>query len=322
MLFYFPLVLLIDDKKKFKSLCLVLVGTCIYYTYWANERYLSGEMWAYTLNGRLRGPGVYRDENAFAVMFVCCLPFLFVVALELRSKWLRYGILLSAVPLGWHSVFLIASRGALLGLTLSSLAIGRMFRSKTMVLALGGLLILAVLTQGGVLLSRSTETVEVRAQEDRPLDPRLVTWKAGYLVMLDYPLLGVGAERFQLVGAAYLPPDTKRVQVIHNTFLQVASQSGIPAGLIYLWFFYRVFWKTRTLTDSKRFALWRYKYALDASLIGFFVCAIFLNLLINEFLYLLLGLNQILDNQTAQSKLNDDEKVGLRSVSPKVGVSP
>jgi len=295
IIFYFILVLLIDSKEKIKYLSFMLIATCAYYTYWANDQYLSGELWRYTVNGRLKGPVIYKDENAFAVMFITTIPFVFSYGNHILNKVQKLAFW-SWIPLSWHAIFLIGSRGAFLALAVTTFIMARQTKSKFIFLVLVVGLTGAVITQGGTMFSRTSDTIQTAQtnEGEAPINPRIITWTAGFKAMLDHPILGVGAERFQLIGGRYMEPGHK-VQVIHNTFLQVAAQSGLFAGLIYLWFFYRVYRPINKLTSSNAI-IYNTENAIKIALLGFFITAIFLNLLINEFLYLLLGMAQIIRN--------------------------
>ncbi|MEJ2756827.1 MAG: polymerase, partial [Gammaproteobacteria bacterium] len=72
MVVYFSSILCVNTEKELRFLSLAILISVIFYTYWANMSYLTGEMWARTTTGRLTGPpgSMYQDENGFALLFV------------------------------------------------------------------------------------------------------------------------------------------------------------------------------------------------------------------------------------------------------------
>jgi O-antigen ligase len=310
ILFYLISVIAINDNKKLIYLVGVLVVTGVYYAIWSNNIYFSGQMWAHSFAGRLKGPGLYQDENVFSILFITSIPLIYFLASELKNKILNWSLLL-CVPLAWHAIFLIGSRGALISLIITTLIIA--FRSKSKVFGYTVLvgLFFAVVIYGGTIYKRSTETVEVAqvGNSEKPLNPRFVTWSAGWEMIKDNPLLGVGITQYQAAGPKYI---TGRVQVAHNTLIQISTEAGIFAGFIYLWFFYN-FHKThkeiiRKGSNSLNLSI---ANGLYISSIGFFICAIFLNMMIPEMLYFLLLINAVNLNQVNKELLTNKEGESL-----------
>lgn len=305
LIFYFISILLIDDNKKLMYLVSVLIVTAIIYTIWSNNIYFSGNLWATSDNGRLKGVGRYLDENVFSVLFVSAIPFIYFYTSILKNKFLKYSVLLM-VPLAWHSLFLIGSRGALIALLVTTLVIA--FRSHSKIfgsVVLFGLLV-AVVNYGGTIYERSTNTVNTaQTDSEEPLNPRIITWTAGLEMIKDRPLLGVGIEQFQTAGIEYIDG---RVLVAHNTFLQFATQAGLLAGFIYLWFFYNFFitfkFINKASIDPFNLCI---SNAMFISSIGYFICAIFLNLMITEMLYFLLIINITNLNQVNKEVLSNKD---------------
>ncbi len=292
ILFYCISALLINDNRKFLYVIGVLLFTGIIYSFWSNKVYFTGEMWLHTDNGRLKGPGLYRDENVFSLLFIASIPLMYFIASTIKNKVLKLS-LLACIPIAWHALFLIGSRGAMISLLIITILLAFTSQSKIFgYIVLAGLLF-AFVNYGGAIYERSTSTVEVAQTKgrDKPLNPRLVTWAAGWEMIKDYPILGVGIEHYQTAGLSYIEG---RVQVAHNTLIQFASQAGVLAGLIYLWFFVN-FYKSSKYVRSKSKNNFNIAISngLFISTVGFFICAIFLNLMITEMLYFLLLINVV-----------------------------
>ncbi|TRX57939.1 O-antigen ligase family protein [Thalassomonas sp. M1454] len=291
--FFFISILLIDTRDKLKIFTYIVIFSGIYYTYWANAAYLTGDMWLYSDNGRLKGPGSYKDENAFSILFIVSAPF--IICQFLKSKHLIIKLsLIIIIPLLWHSVFLSASRGALLALAISNLYLAYQLKSKIIGSLIVATFLTALIYQGGNIYDRFTTTVKASQTTENieEINPRIKTWIAGIEMAIDNPILGVGVERYQQAGIFYIEG---RVQVAHNTFIQFASQTGIFSSLIFLWLIFTPF-KSKYNNKSLPKAQLDMQIPIKTSLVGFFICSLFLNLMISEFLYLLI-LFHILNSQ-------------------------
>ncbi len=298
VVFYFVAILLIDTRKKLEWLIYTLAFVCFCYSLWANKVYFVGEFWLFGDNGRLGGMprSVYLDENYLAMVFVLTTPLLYYIGVARQNVIIRYGFW-GLIPLSWHAIFLTGSRGALLAVGVVCIYI--FFRSYNKKASIGIIvgLVLAVIYQSGVLLNRVDDTIEVAnavestvKSEEEALDPRLVSWQAGFRMMQDYPLFGVGTSNFIMAFPDY--SNTKR-HVAHNTFLQFAANNGVITGLIFLWFFWMRFLacvKKRPPDAVYHGGLHRdyIEDLLTCLYLGFFVIAIFLDLMIFEIMYMIL----------------------------------
>jgi probable O-glycosylation ligase (exosortase A-associated) len=227
---YFLAAACIDSKKKTMVLAYVLAGTVIYYVYWANDMYLSGRGF-----GRLGGPtgpdygGVYADQNNFGMLFVVGLPFLWFLGHAVKNNVLRWSLWL-VIPFGWHAVFLTGSRGALLGVA-ATLAL-TVWRSKRR--ALGLLLIpafaIAYVWQAGDLMRDRAATLS-EFDTERSAAGRLEAWGAATNMVVGNPAVGVGLASFVPAFPEY---SEKAPREAHNTFFQIAAESGLVAGIMYI----------------------------------------------------------------------------------------
>jgi|GEM_PF-713278 len=291
VIMFFIVLGLINHDKALKALVWMIIGTTIYYTYWANEHYLSSN-WGQFSWGRLDGPtnSPYKDSNVFSVIFVIGLPFILFMIYEVEKTWQKI-LLILAIPLIWHAMILCASRGALVSAAVSTLFAAKMIKSKTfnIVLLCGGSLFLV--TQGSQMLSRSIETVQIaQSLQENEINPRLRSWNNAFETAKMYPILGVGPQRFLVAARVHFPETAQHVP--HNTFLNFSAQLGVGAGFIYLLFFWvawKMFrWNKKALKDHPdRFFEFVNKSSF-VSLVGFFVGALFLDLIIFEPFYFLL----------------------------------
>jgi len=311
MILYFVSIGLLVSETALKYLSIGLVIPIAYYVYWSNDQYFSGRWYQFS-QGRLMGPSgsIYKDENVFATVFMVGMPFILYSFFYLKNTILKYSVIF-IVPLLWHSLFLTGSRGAMLASILSTLVASRLIKSKVFnkVLVIG--FIVALLTQGGAMLSRSTDTIEVshNSSAEKPINPRITSWLHGFEHMKKHPLTGVGPQRFQHATRVYFPESV--AHVAHNTFISLGAESGVLVGLLYLYLFRLAYknYKFCVNNNVNEYPVIDYvNKATITSLAGFFICAVFLNLVIFEAFYYLLIMT-IVKQQVFEQRLAEKNNI-------------
>jgi O-antigen ligase len=286
---------LIKSEKTIKYFGFMYILVVLYFAYWANEHYFSGNWYMFRW-GRLLGlqKSPYRDGNVMSIVLTTGLGFVMFGITFFKQKLIKYFLILS-VPLVWHALILFASRGALLSAAAVTLFFVMVMRSKTLNLAVLAGFTAMLIWQGAMLTSRTTSTVAQAQQEnvDVPLNPRLVSWGVGIDIALEHPLLGAGPQRFQYASAVLFPG--KSPHVAHNTFLNFSANTGIIAGLIYLSFFIVSFKQYKYVRKYKQGDTVNgyINLACAGGLVGYFVGAIFLDLIVFEPFYFLLVLMSV-----------------------------
>lgn len=291
VIMYFIVLGLINSEKSLKWFAYVLILVGVYYTYWANDHYFSSN-WAQFTNGRLDGPkrSPYGDGNALSIVLIVCMPFVLFGIQHFKQKWLKALMILS-LPLMWHALILLASRGALISAGVLTLFAATVMKSKMLNKALVLGFVIIILDQGGTLLQRTKTTVSAaQTSSDAPLNPRLVSWSIGAQLIAKYPLFGAGPQRFQMASATHFPGESPHVA--HNTFLNFSANTGLLTGLVFISFFFASFKQYKKVKDKTEFnSTFNYiNRSCAAALLGFFVGAIFLDLIIFEPFYFLLAL--------------------------------
>ncbi|WP_457570836.1 O-antigen ligase family protein [Desulfovulcanus sp.] len=301
---YFVACICIDEEKKLKYLMIVMVISVMYLIYWANAQYL-----IYHRYGRIGGPtgiyggGIYGDENAFAMLFVTGLPFLYYLGWYVKSKLLRYAIWL-VIPFGWHAIFLTGSRGGLLGLGATIIVAAFRSPKKLVGLAVIPLFIIAYTWQAGSVMKQRAATIESYEQESSA-EARINAWRAATKMMAANPILGVGLSAF---GPAFPDYSDKKPREAHNTFFQIAAESGIIAGVMYLLVLWNIIFQTRkrSKTEHKTNFLYFANETILTSIIGFAVCSMFLSLQVYEVFYYLCVIANVLIFLGMRENLNKD----------------
>lgn len=228
---YFMACACIDRERRLKALYLVMIGAGLYLTYWANDQYLTGNYF-----GRLEGPsmpdgsGMYKDQNAFAMLFVVAQPFIWYWGASFTRPLLKWTIWL-AIPFCWHAVFLTGSRGGLLGLAATIILIVARSKRKILGLALLPAFVFVFVWQGGSVMKSRADTISGYSQ-DASAEERLSSWHAAWRMIEHNPLVGVGLASY---GPAFPHYSSDTPREAHNTLLQITAESGVVAGLMYLY---------------------------------------------------------------------------------------
>lgn len=309
-LFYYLSTLCITDEKKFKCMCIVIITASVYYIYWINNRYLSGHY------GRLGGPKAinadqYGDQNNLAMFFVISLPFLYYLGFAFKNKVYRY-ITWLIIPFGWHAIFLTGSRGGLLGLGVTSFVSAFRNPNKFWGYMLISTLIIAFIWQGGPVMKDRAATLETmeNGQVDESAQGRLDSWAAASKMILAHPVTGVGIASF---GVAFPDFSRNHPREAHNTYFQIAAESGVVAVIGYLSFILstiKLLWQKQPScirdadhTDQHYDFVELMHNAILVAWVGFAVCACFLSLQVFEqFFYLAILSNFLLNRKRCQPK--------------------
>lgn len=286
---YFVACLCINDEKKLRYLVIIFVISVAYLIYWANAQYLLLHRY-----GRIGGPAgpsggsPLKDQNAFAMLFVVGLPFFYYMGWQFKKTIFRYALWL-VIPFGWHAVFLTGSRGGVLGIGVTILVASLRSPRKIIGLILIPLFIVAFMWQAGPIMLERSATITQYEQEGSA-QGRINAWKAATRMIISYPLFGVGLSAF---GPAFPDFSDEKPREAHNTFFQIAAESGIIAGLMYvlvLWSSIKDLLRNSKILrgqDNQSELLIYLNEALLTSIIGFAVCAMFLSLQFYEIFYYL-----------------------------------
>jgi O-antigen ligase len=181
-------------------------------------------------DARFAGLGDNPNELGFALALA--LPIAWYLAVARPSDRLAW-INRLFVPLGLASIFLTASRGAAIPALVALLLIpwtlprlGRRAKVATCVLGLAGLLLVQQLVPRPSWERLATTSDAIETGE---FGGRGTIWRAGLVVFIEHPLIGVGAGGFDAAVQSVLgyrkPP--------HNTVLSVLVGQGIVGFLLF-----------------------------------------------------------------------------------------
>jgi putative inorganic carbon (HCO3(-)) transporter len=162
------------------------------------------------------------------------LALLAITGLWLAAPERRTRLWLSAsLALGFFALLWSYARSAWLGFLAGLLALGAMKGKKYLAAVVVG--VFAV----GVAAYQLSPTLAARMQRSvQSADnlERLYTWKTTLDMIADHPLLGIGPGAYRLMTPPYRAGYNIQWTAsshAHNSYLQIAAESGIPAGLLF-----------------------------------------------------------------------------------------
>lgn len=176
------------------------------------------------------------DNNGAGLMLAMGLPFTYAIAFMRGGTWNlpRWSIRLSAglaFFLILHAVLMTYSRGAMLAVAVGVIWLVIHHRPRFQAAGLASLLVVAILMMSGPEIQHRFLSTR-NYQHDESAQKRLAAWTAAWDVAWERPLLGYGIRNSNRFLAAYGADKSGRV--IHNNYLQIAADSGIPAAGVYI----------------------------------------------------------------------------------------
>ncbi len=239
--------------------------------------------------------GFFGNGNDFGIAMVIVVPLAFYLFLSVKSR------ILKIVSGALTATFVIAllrssSRGAALGLAAATALYWARSRNKLVNLAL----VLAFLAGFWAIASDPWKERFLNAQnyeEDGTASSRITLWKAGLSMLADHPLTGIGINNFSPNWLSkYRPSGVGGASVVHNIFLQAASELGLGGLVVVVAVLILIFRRNQETRRICREAnlnepwLTNFSLALDCSLIGFIVHGFFLTVLYYPHLYIIAAL--------------------------------
>jgi O-antigen ligase len=98
----------------------------------------------------------------------------------------------------------------------------------------------------GPRLLRQREESVLHPSRDASLAVRFEMWHAGWKMIERHPLVGVGPENIPEVYDLYLPPGKSPIvgyhAHLHNDYIQLAAERGLPCLAVWVWFMVALAW--------------------------------------------------------------------------------
>jgi O-antigen ligase len=229
--------------------------------------------------------GLFANPNDDAYGLLVLLPLAVTVAI--KSGWAIRVFLSVAMAISLVAIFLTYSRGGLMGLFAVAALIG--WKQKSLVLRLAMILgLIGALFVGGLYWNRNQGFKDI--SKDTTFNQRIGTIKAGIRMFEAHPILGVGPGCSIVAYPLYVPPDPNRRNlqlVIHNSFIQVLSETGMLGFIAFMVLLGTSLWDAWKMQKGP---LAPYASALEIALWGYVVCSLSGGFTYGWWPYILIGL--------------------------------
>ncbi|XAL99529.1 O-antigen ligase family protein [Phycisphaeraceae bacterium D3-23] len=173
------------------------------------------------------------DNNGAGTLLALGIPFAYFLTVSRAGRWVgprrAIGVVLGLMML--HAVMMTYSRGAMLAAAVGVGWILFHHRPRKQAAAAGLAMVLVVgVMAGPEIRDRFTSTAQF--QTDASAQSRFESWGAAWRMAWDNPVLGKGIRNSNAYSENFGADMAGRT--IHNQYLQLAADSGIPAALIYI----------------------------------------------------------------------------------------
>jgi putative inorganic carbon (HCO3(-)) transporter len=191
---------------------------------------------------RLLGPQM--QPNDFGAYLACTATFFVAPALINLRRWRIWAMTIPYLVVLARVMLTTFSRGAYLGAGLAAVVVAHV-RGKVFILgaAVLGLVLAAAMPElvPQSLRARMSQTESGETEElDASSQTRLVLWKAALTMTAESPVFGWGFKAFPRFKGRYTEVDVPESDN-HNMYLYLSSQMGIPAVVVLLLIFWRLY---------------------------------------------------------------------------------
>ncbi|TSC93069.1 MAG: O-antigen polymerase [Candidatus Berkelbacteria bacterium Licking1014_7] len=286
VLTFVSIIYFVKNIKQIKTILLIMVIAG-----WADVTYGIADYLKYknevlnlsiiNLQTLFRPTGFSGDPNYLALYLTVLIPLSFYLFFIFKNKIVKFFLLCSSL-LFVGFVVLTYSRGGFLGLGLVLFLI--FFKQGKHFLRLGLLIFLLVVVifassnyRQRILTIPGLATAEKRLSDDS-IDNRIFYSKLALQLFFQNPIIGVGLGNFKIE-----TPDTRVAlsQVTHNTYLELAAETGIIGLSIFMILIGLAIWRLRwcshwfkILRDHELFYI---SEALEISMWAFLFGSLFLS---------------------------------------------
>ena len=244
---YFLIITIVNTRERFYvfimviliSMAKIAIGT-------AKQWILRG--FSFTGWGLMGPAGYFQNSGELAILMLMLFPLAYYLYEYLKddvSRWERW-LLVAFWVAPILTILGASSRGAQVALAFQLLFMfyKQIFRVKSLIF------ISVLLASLYYLLPEEQKARFSEAGEDKTSVQRLLYWEHGVEMIKEYPWLGVGFFNFPTYYGQYFSSDLlyPKAQLPHNIFIQVGTDGGIPALLIYI-----------IILFAGIFAFWRYR---------------------------------------------------------------
>jgi O-antigen ligase len=285
-MFNFVTVCLVDTIDRLRWTLLVAIGSLAWATLYVIREF-------HKFGGR---PGwVLGDPNYYTISCLVVLPLAYVLFRQEPEGWVRKSCLGSLVLI-MVGITLAASRGGLIGLTIAVLYLvvrsERRLRDSVVFLAiLAAIMFLAPDSPVRRLFNPNVH-------DDHSREVREILWAAGWTIIQQNPITGIGLGNYKYVVGRYQDLDRPWENVAHNTYIELAAETGVPGALAFM----AVLALTLASLERTRRAAasGRHRFlvgvttGMQAGILGYAANAVFISAQYQKLLWLMIGISTCL----------------------------
>ena len=189
-------------------------------------------------------------SNYLAWILAAFTPFILYKVIRGKS-WQRITAFVLA-PLFLTAIVSTGSRGGLLCLVASCGMFMLLLRRFKMMLLLTLVACFFIAIAPAEYMDRISTITLDPAKMDNSTLARYQNVQAGIKIARDNPMFGTGLATFPQAKMPYLTEDYKGkpIHIVHNTYIQMASEVGIPFLLVFLMFTVWIVWKLLPVTKG------------------------------------------------------------------------
>ena len=267
---FFVVLSIVDTVPRLRWTLLAAVASMGWASLIVGREWMKDPMW--------RPGSIAGDANYFALDACFILPLAFILVWRSRIPWERiFALCCLVATIG--STILGASRGGFIASAVAFLWL--VWHSPHRLR--NAIVILILVTPPLLLLPSSPlhRLLHPNYSDITGEQNRLIAWKAGLRMVERHPLIGIGLGEFKPQMDNYADPDVSISTIAHNTYLEVAAETGLPNFLVFvamLFFTYRSLDRVRRrASDSGPPFLHLAATGMQAGFAGYLVGAFFLS---------------------------------------------
>jgi O-antigen ligase len=234
-----------------------------------------------------RPGGMLSDSNYYALVAGIFMPLAFLLAINSRRpNWERL-FCLGCLGLALIGTTFAASRGGFLGMAVAFLFVIWNSKNRARNLFVCSLLLIPLSLLPMSPLRRLQNPTDL---DDGAKDARIVAWRAGWKMIQENPIAGVGLHNFKPLMPKYAP-DENVITLAHNTYIELTAESGLPGGLAFVVVFLTSIYRLDKVRQRAVRLGWTQvqimALGIESGIISFLVSAVFLTAWWDKLVWLL-----------------------------------
>jgi O-antigen ligase len=329
VLFFFLLLYCIRTFRELRNCVLAFVGSAAT---------LELGTLLFNVKERVRITGMY-DPNDLAFVMVCTLPVAIMLLIVERPLW-RYAMI-PIVPLALVTIIMTKSRGGFIALlAVGAITLGKLPSRVPLLrtgLVVGGVLVFALLAPQSywdritTIWGEDEPQVEAQIQSSgapghveyvqQGFSTRWRLWLTGLQLMLEHPILGVGASAFAMAEHGQTFEKGSGLhgwKGAHNSFTQVGAELGILGLVLFVYLLYRTIRNYRMVirvagpVPQLRYQLWA-AHGLEAATYGYIIAGAAINQGYSAILYYLVAMSMLMKWGVLRDRAQLDNEVSSQA---------